>query len=93
MIDAFTWANDDNLAKSAEQERHESYRKALANLPEDQRGENGVQTFASQVYVPQHDIIDTLPDGRCIIACAAGQPMPIAEARRRGLVTDVEGGV
>ncbi len=91
MIDAFTWATDDNLAKSAEQERHERYQRFMANLPEEQRGENGVQTFASQFYTPSQDVIDALPDGRCVIACAAGQPMPLAEAQRRGLV-DVEGG-
>ncbi len=90
MITSYQWSNNDNLAKSAEQERHERYQRTLANLPESERGENPVQTFASQVYVPVEDVIDTLPDGRCIIACAAGQPMPIAEVRRRGLV-DVEG--
>ncbi len=87
----YEWGAGWVVAENAETMRHESYRKALASLPEDQRGENGVQTFASQVYVPGEDVIDTLPDGRCVIACAAGQPMPLAEAQRRGLV-DVEGG-
>lgn len=73
-------------APSAEELRHEHYRKALANVPEDQRGENPVTPAAERWYWPDHDIYDMLPDGRAIIACPAGQPMPIAEARRRGLV-------
>ncbi len=87
----YEWGEGWAVAENGEVQRHESYRKALASLPEDQRGENPVQTFASQVYVPDRDIVDTLPDGRCIIACAAGQPMPLVEAQRRGLV-DVDGG-
>ncbi len=87
----YEWGAGWVVAENAETMRHESYRKALASLPEDQRGENGVQTFASQVFVPQHDIIDVLADGRCVIVYHAGRPMPLAEAQRRGLV-DVEGG-
>ncbi len=88
MIDAFTWATDDNLAKSAEQERHERYQRFMANLPESERGENPVQTVESQFYTPSQDVTETLPDGRVIQVCAAGMPMPIQEARRRGLVVD-----
>ncbi len=88
MIDAFTWATDDNLAKSAEQERHERYQRAMANLPESERGENPVVLPTVHSLIPDHDIVDTLPDGRCFIVCAAGMPMPIVEARRRGLVVD-----
>ncbi len=90
MIDAFTWASDDNLAKSAEQERHERYQRAMANLPEDQRGENPVQTFADTTFYPKEDVLDTLPDGRAVIICHANMPMPIAEARRRGLVVEAK---
>ncbi len=83
----YQWGEGWAVAENAETMRHERYRKALANLPEDQqRGENGVQTFASQVFVPSADVLDTLPDGRTVIAYHAGMPMPLAEAQRRGLV-------
>ncbi len=88
MITSYQWANDDNLAKSADQERHERYQRAMANLPEDQRGENPVVLPTVHSFIPDRDIVDTLPDGRCIIICHANMPMPIAEARRRRLVVD-----
>ncbi len=88
MIDAFTWATDDNLAKSAEQERHERYQRAMANLPEAERGENPVIPPTATMFYPDRDIVDVLADGRCFIVCAAGMPMPIQEARGRGLVVD-----
>ncbi len=90
MITSFQWANDDNLVKSAEQERHARYQRAMANLPESERGENPVQTVESQFYTPSQDVTETLRDGRCFIVCAAGMPMPIAEARRRGLVVEAK---
>ncbi len=90
-MSTFTLGEGWAVAENAEAMRHESYRKALASLPEDQRGENPVQTFASQFYTPSQDVTETLPDGRVIQVCAAGMPMPIAEAQRRGLV-DVDGG-
>ncbi len=79
------------MAENAEAQRRASYLRAMASLPEDQRGENPVQTFADTTFYPKEDVLDMLPDGRTVIAYHARRPMPIAEAQRRGLV-DVEGG-
>ncbi len=86
------WGEGWPMAENAEAQRRASYLRALASLPEDQRGENPVQTFADTTFYPKEDVLDTLPDGRCIAVYRANMPMPIAEARRRGLVADVEGG-
>ncbi len=89
----YEWGAGWAVAENAEAQRRASYLRALANLPEDQRGENPVQTFDDTTFYPKEDVLDTLSDGRTVIAYHARRPMPLAEARRRGLVTDVEGGV
>lgn len=88
VIEAYTWANDENLAASTDQWRKEHRARMLANMPESERGETPVQTASRTTFYPKEDVIDTLPDGRCIAVYRANMPMPIAEARRRGLVVD-----
>lgn len=39
-------------------------------------------------YTPDRDVLEILPDGRAIIKAAGGVPVPMAEARARGLVGD-----
>lgn len=41
-----------------------------------------------EVYRVAEDVTETLPDGRTIQVAAAGTEVPIAEARRLGLVKD-----
>src|SRR5436190_6507403 len=39
-------------------------------------------------FVPEEDIIETLPDGRTIQKAVAGVPVPYAEAVKQGLIKE-----
>lgn len=42
----------------------------------------------TEFYTPEEDVVETLPDGRTILAAPKGVPIPLHEARRRGFVKD-----
>lgn len=46
------------------------------------------QEAAMEVFRVEADVTETLPDGRTIQVAAAGTEVPIAEARRLGLIKD-----
>lgn len=44
--------------------------------------------MTSDVFIPEDDITQRQPDGTSILLAAKGVPVPMAEARKRGLVKD-----
>ena len=46
--------------------------------------------MSNEPYIPEADIIETLPDGRTVLVARKGVPMPLAEAKRLGFVKDAQ---
>jgi hypothetical protein len=41
---------------------------------------------SEEVYIPEEDIVQTLPDGRTVLLAPKGVPVPMAVARQRGFI-------